>query len=149
MATAQSSNIEYLNGFLRGEITAAETYRIALERLKPNSTFRNQLEAARSSHLERETKLQAKIREIGGAPESSGGVWGAFAKAVESGATMLGDKVAVSALEEGEDRGLREYRDDLGVLPVDVQQLVTRELLPKQVETHRILSELKSRLAAT
>ncbi len=150
MATAQeanSKNIDQLNSFLRGEMSAVETYRIALEKLDASSTYRSQLETARASHLQRVTKLDEKIRQLGGKPSEGAGAWGALTGAIENGAALLGDKMAVSALEEGEDHGLRDYRIDLDSLTGETRQLVMTELIPKQAETHRILSDLKTRLA--
>lgn len=150
MATAQDANtknIDQLNSFLRGEMSAVETYRIALEKLDASSTYRNQLETCRASHLARVTKLQEKIRQLGGKPSDTAGAWGAMVGAIETSAAMLGDKVAVAALEEGEDHGLRDYRIDLDSLSGETRQLVMTELIPKQAETHRMLSDLKLRLA--
>lgn len=150
MATAQekaTKNIDQLNSFLRGEMSAVETYRIALEKLDASSTYRNQLEACRASHLARVNKLQDKIRQLGGNPSASAGAWGTLTEVIEASAAMLGDKVAVAALEEGEDHGLRDYRIDLDSLTGETRQMVMTELLPKQAETHRMLSDLKIRLA--
>lgn len=152
MATTQDAhthtkNIDQLNSFLRGEMSAVETYRIALEKLDASSTYRTQLETCRASHLQRVNKIQDKIRQLGGKPADSAGAWGTLTEVIESGAALLGDKVAVSALEEGEDHGLRDYRIDLDSLSGETRQLVMTELIPKQAETHRMLSDLKIRLA--
>ena len=150
MAIAQdlnTKNIDQLNSFLRGEMSAVETYRIALEKLDASSTYRSQLEAARASHLQRVTKLQEKVVQLGGKPSQGSGAWGALVGAIENGAALLGDKVAVSVLEEGEDHGLRDYRIDLDSLTGETRTLVMTDLIPKQAETHRILRDLKSRLA--
>ena len=82
-----------------------------------------------------------------GQPSDTAGAWGAMVRVIETGAALLGDKVAVAALEEGEDHGLRDYRIDLDSLSGDTRQLVMTELIPKQAETHRMLSDLKQRLA--
>ncbi len=142
-----TKNIDQLNSFLRGEMSAVETYRIALEKLEASSTYRTQLESARSSHLQRVNKLKEKIRQLGGKPSDTAGAWGTLTEVIESGAALLGDKMAVSALEEGEDHGLRDYRIDLDSLSGETRQLVMTDLLPKQAETHRLLSDLKLRLA--
>ena len=43
--------------------------------------------------------------------DEGSGAWGAFAKLVQGGADLLGDASAVSALEEGEDHGIKTYAD--------------------------------------
>lgn len=141
----RNQNIAQLNSFLRGEISAVETYRIAIEKLDPGSSALTELFACAKSHERRVEKLSAKIRSLGGTPDHGSGVWGAMTKALETGAAVFGDKVAISLLEEGEDHGLKDYRVDLEKLDADARTLVTSELLPQQEETHRTLSNLKKR----
>lgn len=138
-------NIAQLNSFLRGEISAVETYRIAIEKLDPSSPALAELFACAKSHERRVEKLTDKIRSLGGTPDQSSGPWGAMTKALEKGAAVLGDKAAIALLEEGEDHGLKDYRTDLEKLDADARMLVTNELLPQQEETHRSLSNLKKR----
>jgi len=138
-----NKNISQLNSFLRGEISAVETYRIAIEKLDSGSPALSQLFACSKSHQQRVEKLGVKIRTLGGVPDTDSGAWGAMTKALETGASAFGDEVAISLLEEGEDHGLKDYRTDLDKLDPESRMLVTSELLPLQEETHRILSNLK------
>ena len=48
--TNSNKNVDQLNSFLRGEISAVETYRLALEKVSYESPVRVQLEANRNSH---------------------------------------------------------------------------------------------------
>ena len=146
MATAETKshkNIEQLNSFLRGEISAVETYRLALDKVSYDSPVRAQLEANRNSHERRVQALEHKIRSLGGLPAKGSGPWGALVKAVETVSKALGRKATISALEQGEDHGLKDYRTDLKKLDPDGQLLVTSELLPQQEETHRAMRELQ------
>ncbi len=145
-ATNQHNRIAHLNSFLRGEMSAVETYRLALGKLDAASPARAQIEACLSSHARRVHALKFKIVELGGTPVESSGAWGVFAKAIEVGAAVFGEKAAISALEEGEDRGLRDYRNDVLNMDIDTRTLVTTTLLPQQEETHRTLSTLKRQL---
>jgi Domain of unknown function (DUF2383) len=138
-------NIEQLNGFLRGEISAVETYRMALEELDRQSPTRPELEICRLSHAQRVFQLKQKIEALGGTPDETSGAWGVFAKAIESSATVFGDRVAVSALEQGEDHGLADYRETDKLTPEN-RLLVATQLLPAQLETHRTINNLKKRL---
>jgi hypothetical protein len=144
---ATKSNIDQLNSFLRGEISAVETYRMALDKLDRDSPARVELETNLRSHQERVSILQDAIRAGGGEPANGSGPWGVFAKVVEGGARVLGDKVAISALEEGEDHGLKDYRSDLDELEADARMLVSGRLLPLQQQTHDRMSALKHRLS--
>lgn len=148
MATASTNktNIDQLNGFLRGELSAVETYRMALDKLDRGSPARAPLQSAMGSHAERVSAIKSKIIELGGTPSDSSGAWGALVKAIEGGAVVLGDKMAIAALEEGEDHGLKDYRYDLTKLDGDARQFVSSRLLPEQEETHRQLSSLKKQI---
>ncbi|HET7506385.1 MAG TPA: DUF2383 domain-containing protein [Kofleriaceae bacterium] len=145
---AQKSSVDQLNHYLRGEISAVETYRMALDKLDRTSTARSELEACLQSHQSRVLLLREAIVTAGGTPSDSSGPWGVFAKAVEGGARVLGDKVAVAALEEGEDHGLKDYRHDLKEVDSVARSLVTSQLIPEQQRTHDRMSMLKKRLSA-
>jgi hypothetical protein len=134
--------VDALNGFLRGEISAVETYRQAIEKLGRSPT-RGQLEECRRSHEQRVDMLRAQVERLGGEPAESSGAWGAFARLVEGGAKAFGESAAVAALEEGEDHGLKLYRDDLDKLDLVTRRMVEGDLLPAQERTHQFMSALK------
>jgi hypothetical protein len=143
---AKKSSIDQLNSFLRGELSAVETYRMALDKLEPGSPARFELETNLMSHQDRITMLRDAILMLGGEPAESSGPWGVFAKAVEGSARAFGDKAAVSALEEGEDHGLADYKRDADELDPESQRLVNDRLLPLQEQSHQRMSSLKQRL---
>jgi uncharacterized protein (TIGR02284 family) len=140
------SSVEQLNSFLRGEISAVETYQLALEKIDHVSTARDELLVNLKSHQDRVMLLQESVRALGGEPATGSGPWGAFAKVVETGAKVFGEKAAVAALEEGEDHGLKDYKDDMSDLDFAAKALVQDKLLPQQQQTHDRLSALKKRL---
>ncbi|MBK7861851.1 MAG: DUF2383 domain-containing protein [Archangiaceae bacterium] len=143
--TGDNRNIDQLNS-LRGEISAVETYAIALQKLPVDSPSRSRLDACRQSHAERVAALRAKILSLGGAPSDGSGPWGAMTKAIESSASVFGEKAAIDALEAGEDHGLRDYREDLSKLGPEARSIVTTQLLPQQETTHSTMSALKREL---
>jgi len=147
VGTKQS--IDQLNSFLRGEMSAVETYRMAIDKLDDGSTARSELEACLASHQDRVQMLRDAILLAGGTPAEGSGPWGVFAKAFEGGARIFGDKAAIAALEEGEDHGVSDYKDDLDDLDIDSRRLVTDRILPLQQQTHDRMSSLKKRLGAT
>ncbi|HXU64861.1 MAG TPA: DUF2383 domain-containing protein, partial [Polyangia bacterium] len=75
----QTKPVDTLNELLRGEISAVETYRQALEKLT-NSDARMQLEDACRSHELRVQKLKDQVVRLGGKPDETSGAWGAFAR---------------------------------------------------------------------
>jgi uncharacterized protein (TIGR02284 family) len=137
--------VDALNKFLRGELSAVETYGQAIERLR-TSTFATELFDNQRSHQERVELLRQQVVQLGGEPAKSSGLWGGFAKLVEGGAKVFGEKAAVAALEEGEDHGLRLYRNELDSLDLGTRDVVDRILLPEQERSHRAMSALKHRM---
>jgi uncharacterized protein (TIGR02284 family) len=138
-------NVDILNEMLRGELSAVETYDQALQKLKDDAVA-SQLTDCRASHQERVTLLQREVTRLGGSPSDSSGSWGTFAKLVEGSAKAFGKAAAIAALEEGEDHGLKQYRDDLPKLDGNTRSILEKQLLPKQEQTHRAMSTLKKTL---
>ena len=145
MATIQK-NVEQLNSFLRGEISAVETYRQALEALK-SSTYGSKIAECKQSHEQRVAILTEEIRRLGGKPAQSSGAWGSFVKVVEGGAAALGEKAAIAALEEGEDHGNADYKRDVAKLDPGVRALIEQKVLPLQLRSHAEMSALKNQLS--
>jgi rubrerythrin len=138
----QTDSVSALNDILRGEISAVETYRQALEKIV-DPTAREQLEDVERKHEKHVALLRARISALGGKPAESSGAWGAFARLLEGGAKVFGVKPAIAVLEEGEDQGLRTYRKHLGEVDPESRRLIEQELLPEQEQTHAVLSSLK------
>lgn len=134
--------VDSLNKLLRGELSAVETYAQALERLQGSAAI-NQLAESMRSHQERAETLRQQIVQLGGQPSEGSGPWGAFAKLIEGGAKLFGEKAAVAALEEGEDHGIRLYRDELKDMTPVVRSFVEQRLWPEQQRTHATASQLK------
>jgi uncharacterized protein (TIGR02284 family) len=118
---------------------------MALEKLDATSPLRNEIQTNMASHQERVTALRDAIVQLGGKPAESSGPWGVFAKAVEGTARAFGDKAAIAALEEGEDHGLEDYKNELDDADLDMSSrtLLTARLLPAQQATHDRMSAIK------
>ncbi|GAC1352740.1 MAG: hypothetical protein NVS3B20_21930 [Polyangiales bacterium] len=148
MATMGNSKevIEQLNSFLRGEISAVETYRQAIEKLTDNKA-KMQLQQCHQSHQQNVSALKARIQQIGGKPAEGSGPWGAFAKVVQAGADVFGEKTAIAALEEGEDHGLRDYKSGIEKLDSETRRFIEAEILAKDKQTHEVMRGLKKTFA--
>ena len=144
MKTDNRSNVEKLNEFLSNELAAVETYRQCIDKTS-GSVIALRLGELRQSHATRAEKLREQITALGGEPVKSSGAWGSFAKMIEGGAKMFSEKAALAILEEGEDKGLAEYRDDLDKLDEPSRSLVAGALLSEQQRSHdqlrRIIAE--------
>lgn len=142
----QTDAVERLSALCRGEISAVETYNQAIES-GVLARYSDQLRYCQSSHQARADMLRRQIAALGGTPPVGSGAWGTFVKAVEGTATALGEKAAIAVLEQGEDHGLDEYREPTDDLDLSSRSLVKEQLLPQQLETHRIASTLKHGLS--
>jgi hypothetical protein len=145
MSDAATTSINRLNSFLRGEMSAVETYHDALRAVAGLGT-RATLEDCASSHELRVQYLRETIARLGGTPAADSGAWGTFAGLFEGAARALGGKAAVAALARGEDRGLHDYRDNFWRLDAPGKALVEDVLLPAQERTRRAIHDLRRSL---
>ncbi len=116
-----------LNSLMRGEMSAIETYRQAIEKLgDANDPNVEKLRTIQRDHRDAADALWSHIEKHGGKPSEGSGPWGAFAQAVEGAAKLFGNASALKALKEGEEHGLKDYQDALNdeSLPVECQTLI-------------------------
>ena len=144
--TNHQQTIDQLNSFLRGELSAVETYRQALDSVD-SVPHRSTLELCARSHQERVAVLRDEVQRRGGKPAEGSGAWGAFAKVIEGAAKGFGEKAAIAALEEGEDHGRDDYRRDAQKLDATARVLVETRILPEQKRTHDAIAALKKQLS--
>ncbi|MEM6561387.1 MAG: DUF2383 domain-containing protein [Planctomycetota bacterium] len=132
-----STSIETLNQFLRGEISAVETYRQAIQKLEDSDSpaIRETVARLQSDHLKAVEMLGTRISDLGGTPETTSGVWGTFAKLVEGTAKLFGDTAALTALKQGEQHGLDDFQSHLDELDDESRQMVADVLIP-QLDRH-------------
>ncbi|MEW5918763.1 MAG: DUF2383 domain-containing protein [Gemmatimonadota bacterium] len=128
-----NDSIEQLNSLLRGEISAKETYAQAIEKLGVEG--RNDVEVLRQiarEHAGAVERLRDAVRRVGGTPADSSGVWGTFANAVEGTAKAFGDAAAIKALKEGEEHGLKDYRESVDDVDAATREIIVADLIPAQ-----------------
>lgn len=123
-----------LASLLRGEIAAVETYVVAIRMAGEATALADSLRGLRDRHVEAVRILRGLVRENGDEGPVSSGAWGAFAKAVEGAAALLGNAAAIRALREGEDFGTRTYERALAREDLDpkVRYALEHALLPVQ-----------------
>jgi len=134
-AKADQSAVSVMNELLRGELAAVTTYNQALEKIQ-SPTGREQLMKFKDNHQKAVSTLQAEVKNLGGTPETSAGAWGAWASAVEGSAKVVGDTAALKALKEGEEHGVKEYKELLENknAPANIKDIVRTTLIPNQQE---------------
>jgi hypothetical protein len=144
MATALISKaIDQLNSLLRGEISAVETYVQAIRKLEDERAGdASLLREIEGEHGRNAQLIRDEVKRLGGDADNSSGVWGAWAKTVEGTAKLFGGPAALRALKEGEEYGLKDYRDALRDLDGPSRDLVERLLIPAQNRHVALLDEL-------
>jgi Domain of unknown function (DUF2383) len=142
----RSATVDQLNSFLRGELSAAESYRLALDRLE-RSEFRPTLVQCSRSHEERARLLTEAILGRGGEPSDSSGAWGSLVRLLERSAAAISESAAIALLEEGEDHGRDDYLRDLEKIEPSARQLVEFAILPEQRRTHDTIKAVKRSLS--
>ncbi|HVF65867.1 MAG TPA: DUF2383 domain-containing protein [Casimicrobiaceae bacterium] len=137
---------EDLNKCLRGELSAIQTYRQALEKNRKEYGQHGgfgQLSRILQEHEASAAQLTSLIRETGGTPSTDAGAWGTWAQAVMGTAKLFGDKAALKALKEGEESGVKDYQS---VVEGDDASSATKNaiapLLTRQREHIRTLDRL-------
>lgn len=118
-----------LLGLFRGELSALDTYRWAIER-EP-APLRAQLLEIYLDHWFAVDVLRGLLSRFDGEAPTSSGVWGAFARAHRPGRGGAPRTTALRALKEGEGRRIKEYQRVLLDPEVDaeIKETVRRELL--------------------
>lgn len=142
----QDKRTHELQSLLRGEMSARETYRKAMEQVGDEPGAQDLRRIARE-HEQAVERLQTSIALQGEEPDHDSGAWGTFARTVQGTANVFGDSAALKALKEGEEHGLKEYREALDNrhTPASLQTAIRDELLPRQEEHIRTLDRLIER----
>jgi len=123
--------VRRLNELVKGEISAAETYRRALKAFDAEPKA---LQRILRDHQDAVRTLRRLVEESGGVPAHSSGGWGVFARTVEGAAATLGERPALHALKEGERYGLSRYADLLvdDRFPAEWKETLRRDIVPKE-----------------
>ena len=129
----EDATVDALNGLLRGELSAVESYDKALPALEDKA--RGAWRSAGLPGVARDARRADSPRDRAGGWKAGacvGRVGDVLAKAVAGGSRALGWKAVISTLEEGEDHGLKEDKDALPRLGLDegVRHLIADELYP-------------------
>jgi uncharacterized protein (TIGR02284 family) len=119
-----------LNGLLRGEISAAETYDLAISKFEGRPTA-TELRRIRDEHHAAMSILRDRVRANGGDAADTSGAWGTLASVVTGTAMALGMKPVLTALRQGEEHGISEYQKAVNSdLSDSCRAMIEAELLP-------------------
>lgn len=140
-----SNAADQLNSLLRGEISAAETYRMAIDKVTDSEQLISKASLLRQIQAEHGRAAQAlrdRIRELGGEAADSSGAWGAWAKTVQGTMNIFGDASSLKALKEGEEHGIKDYHTAIDFVDATSAQLIENQLIPAQQRHVNLLDEL-------
>jgi Domain of unknown function (DUF2383) len=126
---------------LRTEVSAVETYELALGSIE-HVGMHHTLQEILTNHARRAERISERLSSLGAELPKSSGARGAFAKVVQTGADALGARVAIDALEAGEDRALKLYSSGFDHCDAKTRSLVA-DLLTEQQRTHELCRTLK------
>ena len=144
-ASDSSQVVDQLNSLLRGEISAAETYRMAIDKLSADhSSELGLLREIQEEHGRGAQSLRDRIRELGGEASDASGAWGVWAKMVQGMAEFFGDVSSLKALKEGEEHGLKDYEEATEKVDVTSRQLIQNQFVPAQQRHIAVLDQLIS-----
>jgi uncharacterized protein (TIGR02284 family) len=138
--------LRQLNSLLRGEISACETYRMAIDNVADSDQAAMDnvsiLREIETEHSLAARMLREQIRQLGGNPSDSSGAWGAWAQTVQGTMNLFGDTSSLKALKEGEEHGLKDYEDALKDVDGVSRQFISNKLIPQQQRHLSLLNQL-------
>lgn len=146
--TGEAPASGHIDALVRRELSAVEIYKLAISKVGGQAAG-DELWRIEREHEQAVDLLLANLRRRGEPPPLGSGLRGAWSKAKEAGAMMLGSRAAIMALKTGEEHGLHDYEHALEdrILDPEVKDLIRARLLP-QTRAHipaldRILASVR------
>lgn len=142
-----NEQLRQLDGLLRGEISAAETYRMAIDKIEDSDSPEvlasvDLLRQMEEDHGRAAQSIRERIREFGGDPSDTAGLWGLWAQGVQGTMNLFGDSSALKSLKEGEEHGLKQYQDAIDAVDVGMAEMIEQEFIPAQHRHINLLDQL-------
>jgi bacterioferritin (cytochrome b1) len=137
--------VSELNSILRGEIAAAETYAMAIEKMIEEGREPAHIalmRALRQEHVQAAQSIRGRIAAIGGIADENSGAWGAWAKFAIGTAQIFGDSAVVRTLKDGEAHGLKDLEEAAKSVDTESAAMIETELAPAQLRHIRQLEEI-------
>jgi hypothetical protein len=139
------SKVELLSDLCKEELAAVQTYEKALT-LGPLKRHADVLARCYTSHRNCASEIGQRIATLGGEVPTTAGVWGTLIPTLTGAAAAVSEKLAVSLLEESEDRAVRRYKNAFDELDPGSREFLIERILPAQNMTHSAMSNLKHAL---
>ena len=134
--------IDSLNKVLRGEISAVEAYAQVMDRFATEPEI-HRLLAIKEEHEDSVKSLRAMVANEGAVPSEDSGLWGTIVKGVVATGKLFGNTSALNAIKQGEEHGLRQYKDLMTLnLSADDLRVIKSKLIPRQEKHIALLDQL-------
>jgi hypothetical protein len=131
--------LDLLNGLLRRELAAVESYFQAMEAFVGDPALRQQLRECQRSHQIRVDALRARVRLLDGEPTLGAGPWAPLLAAICGGPDA---RTALGALTRAEDEDHRTAERDLDLLDPDSRRFLAVNVMPELERTRVLVREL-------
>lgn len=134
--TPKMRKVEALNQIVRGEVSAIEAYEQVLEKIK-SSPERDRLREFLTTHLKNREYWERQVQMEAIVPDTQSGPWGFVVQAFVGAAKLFGNTSTLMALKQGEEYGLKEYRQLLENPEIDAEdkRYISRVIIPS-LEVH-------------
>ncbi len=131
----RNNGARILKELIRAELSAMETYRLAMEKVSDEPEA-DELRRIASEHREAVSVLRQQYPAGAGPTPESPGIWGGWERAMETASTLFGNEDAVRALQRGEENDVKEYEKALSDKELDPRSrsLISSTLLPQTKE---------------
>lgn len=118
---------------LRGEMSAAEAYRQVMESLNKDPEAQR-LRTFLEDHNKAVDYWKSQVSNDRSVEKNGSGVWGKAVKTFVGASKLFGNSSALTALREGEEYGLSEYKDLLESEDITTQQKeeIRSRFIPQQ-----------------
>jgi hypothetical protein len=141
----RSAHLELLRDFCKEELAAAQTYEKALS-LPVLQRHADVLRRCYASHHNRVAELGQRIAAAGGEAPTSPGVWGSLLPTLATAAAAVSETLAISLLEEAEQRAIRRYRDHEAELDAEERAFLSQRIIAAEEASCAAISDLKRSL---
>jgi hypothetical protein len=142
-----AKTVRTLNSLLRGELSAARTYGLAIPQVADGqSADVERLRIIAREHDATVDEIRSQIERIGGTPDDTAAMWPTFGKGVVGPGKVFVEAAALQALKEGEVQTLTEYRSALSQLNAETGTFVRESVIPARVRHIHDLDEMIARL---
>lgn len=146
LPTSEARSVAVLQRIYRDEMIAVETYELAVRETRLGAAMQQDLLSCQSSHRDRLVAVAQRLADRGAECPHSNDARGIFVLLLEGAAVNLSDKAALDLLRQWETEKVSDYQTQDPALDPKDADFVIRELLPAQINSHRVIVRLSERL---